>query len=100
MLFSETGSLVTASSSGESGANSDHGECSCQPTSEGLDKPEASQDLVEALHIAVLHRMDVVAVEGSQRVNVGLGRTVCVHGTLSKPPTILLSTKLLAHEDG
>ena len=39
------------------------------------------QDLVEALHIAVLHRMNVFAVERSQRANVGLGLSVCLHGT-------------------
>ena len=44
------------------------------------------QDLVEPSDIAVLDRLDVVAVERSQRVNVGLGRCVCLQGTLSKPP--------------
>jgi CO/xanthine dehydrogenase Mo-binding subunit len=32
------------------------------------------QDLVEPLHIAMLHRMDVVAVERSQRIKVGANR--------------------------
>jgi hypothetical protein len=45
-----------------------------------------SQDLVETSDIAVLDRLDVVAVERSQRVNVGLGRCVCLQVTLSKPP--------------
>ena len=58
------------------------------------------QDLVEALHIAVLYRMDVVAVERGQRIKVALGRSVCLHGTSQKNrPKKSLSEKLLAHED-
>src|SRR5690242_8818023 len=34
--------------------------------------------------IAVLDRINVFAVERGQRVNVGLGRSVRLHGTLSK----------------
>src|SRR5271156_3573345 len=40
------------------------------------------QDLVEPLNIAMLHRMDVVAVERSQRIKVASGGRVCVHGHL------------------
>jgi hypothetical protein len=38
------------------------------------------QDLVEPPHIAMLHRMDVVAVERSQRIKVALGCRVRLHG--------------------
>src|ERR1700737_199467 len=63
-------------------------------------RKSSGQDLVEALHIAVLHRMDVVAVERGQRIKVALGRSVCLHGTSQKNrPKKSLTEKLLAHED-
>src|SRR5215468_9544928 len=40
------------------------------------------QYLAESLHITMLHRMDVVAVERSQRIKVASGGRVCVHGHL------------------
>jgi len=54
------------------------------------------EDLLEPLHIAVLHRMDVVAVERGQRFKVAC---VCLRGTSQRRPTKSLSAKLLAHED-